>query len=633
MRKLRRSYYVLIMVVFLCFLLTACVGQDTTTAINSGDVLTQKEIHKDKIPITVLVKNAFAVDSFEKAAEIKFPDIDIIQVGNYSSEMGIDEYEARLKNHDLTDMVMTWPVNVGEEYLDGSLMDLSSLPMSGKYTNMALNDISQDGSLYYLPGPAQVRGILYNKTLFEENGWEVPKDYNGFIALCQTIEKTGMRSLQLGLGNAEVLDTAFVGYGYESCFSKPENAKKIADYNKGIGSFGDNFTPALNTFQDLIDKGILKKEDLNLHYQDREKMIFSRQCAMVEDSVLMCRMGEEKTGSTDEFALMPFFNPGVDNDWARLYPVCYIGANKKLEQTENRNKYDLVMDLLEYISTPEGQHALAGDTGAMYSSLKNTEPSDAPEITDLRPTLVQGRCAIFPTLKNAQNSLRRGLAGMVAGNLTADDVITMVDAENSKPPKIEDPKVVGTAAADFSMIETGNFITDTMREAAKSDFALFLDNGKDGKNNGKGICGRLYKGDITQTDINRILPDLRVGEKGELWKVTLTGANLLKTLEYSIPVDNNITGWFYYFSGLKMEFAPNAKPGQRIKSITDDKGNSIDPKKEYTVAVADDSIPREFIISWDKTNIPISDLLLKKIKEEKTIKPGDDHRFTLCVPK
>ena len=84
-----------------------------------------------------------------------------------------------------------------------------------------LNSIARDGKLYYLPGPAQVRGIVYNKTLFEEKGWKVPNDFNSFIALCRTIEASGIRSIQLGFGNSEVLDTAFVGYSYGNCFSTP----------------------------------------------------------------------------------------------------------------------------------------------------------------------------------------------------------------------------------------------------------------------------------------------------------------------------------------------------------------------------------------------------------------------------
>ncbi|WP_288706806.1 hypothetical protein [Bilophila wadsworthia] len=113
----------------------------------------------------------------------------------------------------------------------------------------------------------------------------------------------------------------------------------------------------------MLDTGVWKKSDLSLTYAEREAMLFNRQCAMVEDSVLMARRGYALTSSTDQFALMPFFSPGTPCDWARLYMVCYIGLNKHLGEPQNKKKYDPVMQLMDYISTPEGQLALAARPG------------------------------------------------------------------------------------------------------------------------------------------------------------------------------------------------------------------------------------------------------------------------------
>lgn len=612
--------------------LCACgAGQSAQNdAVKGRDIISQKPVQEGKIPVTVLVKNAFSINGFEAEVEKKFPQLDLIQVGNYTSDMGIAEYSARLEHGDLTDLVMTWPLNVGEQYWEENLLDLSSMPFTSKYSTSMLNNISRDGKLFYLPGPSQVRAILYNKTLFKEKGWAVPTDFESFVALCKTIEESGMRSLQLGLGNAEVFDTAFVGYGYQQSFFSPQNAQALVDYNDGKGSFGTNFMPALETFQRLIDEGVLKKGDLDLFYQDRELMLFTRKCAMIEDSVLMARMGFDRTGSTDEIAIMPFFNPGTDADWARLYPVCYIGASNKLAQAKNKEKYDLVMQMLEYISTPEGQAALACDTDAMFSSLNGVAPVNTPETALLIPALTEGRYAVFPTLKNAQGALREGLAGMVAGTMTANDVVKMVDAQNASPPAPTAPEVFGQAAESFTLLETGNFITDAMREESGCEIALFMDNGMDGRTSGKGVCGKLYKGDITAVDLKRIMPDLRHDEKGVLWKVTMTGADLINALEYSVSIDNDKDGWFYYFSGLKVTYAPSAQPGSRVKAITDISGNKIDPAKEYSVAIMDNAVRQEYIKTHEDTGILITDVLKNYLSKHGTVKPSGDGRFTVA---
>ncbi|MEG1945364.1 MAG: extracellular solute-binding protein [Oscillospiraceae bacterium] len=636
-KKYRPIAMFLLAAIILCF--SACAKPENSPFSNSGqpisdceDILTQTVISPDKIPVTILVKYAFSINTFEAEAEKRFPQLDIIQVGNYTAERGLAEYEARLKHDDLTDIVMTWPLETGEQYWENQLLDLSSYAFTSRYNTSMLEYIERDGRLYYLPGPAQIRAIVYNKTLFEENGWDVPSDYSGFVKLCHKIDESGIRALQLGVGNPEVLDTAFVGFGYCESFSKPEAIQGLADYDRGIGRFENRFGPALDIFQSLIDNGILRSEDLQVRYQDRERMLFSRECAMVEDSVLIARMGYDFNGCTDEFALMPFFSPCEKCDWARLYPVCYVGLSKHLVEPQNSEKYKLILQLLDYISTPDGQLALAADTGAMFSSLNNMPPPDIPEIQDIVLTLEHGRYAVFPTLKNAQSALRKGLAGMVAGTLTKSDVCAMVDRQNLSPPVAMSSLILGTATEDFSVLETGNFLTDAMRKESGCEIALFLDNGKDGRYNGKGVSGRIYKGDLTNADIMRVLPDLKHGEDGVLWKISMSGENLLNTLEYSISVDNNKTGWFYYFSGLKVSYAPSGKPGERIIKITDADGNSIDLKRLYSIAVMDYTVQSDYTVSCEKTDIKISTILEGAFAGGSPIAPSRDGRFTICPP-
>lgn len=617
----------------ICLLLAAVfilVGCSTSTNEVPNDILTLKKTKEGRTQITVLVKHAFSINNFEKIVEEKFSDIDIVQVGNYTANTTLaKEYEARLEHDDLTDMVMTWPVDVGQEYFADRLIDLAGMTFTSKYKTSMLDDIATDsGSLYYLPGPATIRGLVYNKTLFAEKGWQVPKTYTEFLALCKTIEASGLRALQLPLGNEEVLDTAFIGFNYGNAYSKPNDADWLIDYNEGDGKFIDHFASSLDTFQELISNNILQAGDLDLHYQDTQRNLFIRKTAMIEDSVLMTEMGNVYGNTTDEFAVMPFFNKNPENDWARIYMTCYIGLNKHLEEKKNEDKYDKVLKLMDYISTPEGQEVLASDSGAMYSSLKGVAVPSDTSIEAIVPALQEGRYGMFPTLKRSENALREGLAAMVKGEMTASQVAEFVDADNKTPLSKDKEEVYGTASGDFTQIETGSFISDILREECDSEIGLFLDNGKDGLNSGKGVGARIYHGDFTEIDLKRIFPDLMHGEKGELWNVTMTGENLIKTLEYAMEI-NGSTGWFYYFSGLKIEFNPLANPGSRIKSITTTDGKEIDKNKEYSIAVMEENIPNEYIITCKKTGLLIQDLIKEKVKTDKIISPVKDNRFVI----
>lgn len=50
-----------------------------------------------------------------------------------------------------------------------------------------LEFIPKDG-VYGLPYVANCAGILYNKDMFEENGWEIPTTWSEFTALCEQIQ-------------------------------------------------------------------------------------------------------------------------------------------------------------------------------------------------------------------------------------------------------------------------------------------------------------------------------------------------------------------------------------------------------------------------------------------------------------
>ena len=89
-------------------------------------------------------------------------------------------------------------------FLDADLfMDISDLEELGmvkqSYLDMEkeLEFIRQEGS-YALPYVANVAGILYNKDMFAEHGWQIPQTWEEFTALCEEIEASGIQPLYLG---------------------------------------------------------------------------------------------------------------------------------------------------------------------------------------------------------------------------------------------------------------------------------------------------------------------------------------------------------------------------------------------------------------------------------------------------
>lgn len=51
---------------------------------------------------------------------------------------------------------------------------------------------------YGVPYVANAAGVLYNREMFQEHGWEIPETWNEFISLCEEIEEEGIQPLYFG---------------------------------------------------------------------------------------------------------------------------------------------------------------------------------------------------------------------------------------------------------------------------------------------------------------------------------------------------------------------------------------------------------------------------------------------------
>lgn len=72
--------------------------------------------------------------------------------------------------------------SVKQAYID-ILEELEFIPTEGTYA---------------LPYASNAAGILYNKDVFEENGWEIPDTWTEFCNLCETIRAAGIQPLYFG---------------------------------------------------------------------------------------------------------------------------------------------------------------------------------------------------------------------------------------------------------------------------------------------------------------------------------------------------------------------------------------------------------------------------------------------------
>lgn len=159
----------------------------------------------------------------------------------------------------------------------------------------------------------------------------------------------------------------------------------------------------------------------------------------------------------------------------------------------------------------------------------------------------------------------------------------------------------------------GNWITDVMRMYSEADIAF---------QNSGGIRKDLSEGIIKARDIWEIYPF-----DNTIVKVTLTGKQLLQLLEWRIANPDD----FLQASGIKFAYDSNER---RIISAKVN-GKSIESEREYTLATNNyvtSHFEKFFGLNPDDVRIedigiPVRDLLLQAVNEQKTINSKIENRI------
>ena len=138
-------------------------------------------------------------------------------------------------------------------FLDAELfMDISDLDVTADvkqaYADMEkeLEFIPQDG-IYALPYVANAAGVLYNKDMFEEHGWEIPETWSEFTALCEQIQSEGIQPLYLGYKDTW---TCLAPWNALAVGLTPSDT--CAQVNQGNTTFAENYRETAEKTEALL---------------------------------------------------------------------------------------------------------------------------------------------------------------------------------------------------------------------------------------------------------------------------------------------------------------------------------------------------------------------------------------------
>ncbi len=139
-------------------------------------------------------------------------------------------------------------------FLDaGLLMDISDYEgldsIKDVYLQMdkELELVPQEG-VYAVPYAANAAGVLYNKDIFDQYGWEIPTTWDEFIALCEDIQAEGLQPFFFGFR-----DTWTCLAPWNAIAVDLVDSDICSQVNRGEANFTDNYREVAEKTRALLD--------------------------------------------------------------------------------------------------------------------------------------------------------------------------------------------------------------------------------------------------------------------------------------------------------------------------------------------------------------------------------------------
>lgn len=207
-----------------------------------------------KIHITMLQYKQEAVNAFEAMEEEFNATHDDIVLTIESPNDAMTVLKTRLIKEDAPDIIgIGGDVNFSN-FVDAEiLMDISDfeglslVKQAYRDIDKNLEFVPMDG-VYAVPYVANAAGVLYNREMFKENGWEIPTTWDEFMTLCDTIEASGQQALYFGYKDVW---TCLAPWNALACDLAP--ADVCRQVNKGETKFTDEYKDVAEKMLELLE--------------------------------------------------------------------------------------------------------------------------------------------------------------------------------------------------------------------------------------------------------------------------------------------------------------------------------------------------------------------------------------------
>ena len=278
--------------------------------------------------------------------------------------------------------------------------------------------------------------MVYNKTLFEENGWEIPSTYAELKDLCAKIAEQGITPWFMPGADGWQHQLAFfqIGGVYEEATPGLYDA-----LNTNQATFADNekMHEVLNEFKELSDAGYFGEDWIGTDSTNLGNEFGDRNIAMAMANSSYIQQIKDDTGTEDEFGM--FLIPLGDNTW---YPTNPAGPTMfGYKGTEHE---DLVKEFFNFVTTTESLQEILDNSPAYTNVDMNDDAIEQhwlPEEEEFLATVDDSKksVSVLQTGTKYTNDywmqFGQDMVAFCQGEMEANDVLANMDTNRAEAAK------------------------------------------------------------------------------------------------------------------------------------------------------------------------------------------------------
>lgn len=340
----------------------------------------------DKIEITMVQYKQEAVEVFEEL-EQKFNEThDDIHLSIESPNDAMTILKTRFIREDYPDIIgIGGEVNYSNFIDTGILTDISDYKgfdsINPGYVDILENlEIVPTEGTFGVPYVANVAGVLYNRDLFEDNGWDIPKTWDEFMTLCETINASGIQPLFFGFKDTW---TCLAPWNALAVDLAPEDV--CQQVNKGNTTFSDEYQIVAEKMQKLVQYG--QDGAIGYGYNDACTAFANGESAMfVIDSYAVPQI----KSVNPEINIDSFVMPGNDTEEEN---ILNSGVDLQFCVTTGCDKKEAAYEVLDFLFEHDNIQMYIDDQNAIPCK---TETFDlASEVDGMKSYIKEGRMADY----------------------------------------------------------------------------------------------------------------------------------------------------------------------------------------------------------------------------------------------